>query len=79
MKPKPFASLNHFTRPVGMAVSWLEKGERYHGRWFSFARRFSLAPAKPCLVRSGTGKDPFRGAFHPISAFTFTYKNSFHM
>jgi len=24
-----------------MAVSWLEKGERYHARWFSFAPLFA--------------------------------------
>jgi hypothetical protein len=41
MKPKPFASLNHFTRPNGMAVSWLEKGERYHARQFSLTPLFA--------------------------------------
>jgi hypothetical protein len=39
-----------------------------------FARACKTLPRPPLH-----GQKPFRDAFHPISAFTFTYKSHFHM
>jgi hypothetical protein len=65
-----------------MAVSWLEKGERYHARWFSSAPLFvgvgrTSNPSALSVEKSFLKRLP--PPFRPISAFTFTYKNPFHM
>jgi hypothetical protein len=66
MKPKPFASLNHFTRPVGMAVSWLEKGERYHARLLSLARLCCPPAGGTPIPAVGPGEKPLRKPVRPL-------------